>query len=104
MRVSTATERNSRLTFRVSTLEKKAIEIIAQKIGLSVSDFLRHAALQKRSQSQLSKNELKVYLLLVELRDDIESIKHLIKRGEDFPQKLQKLISQIDLQLKKFIS
>lgn len=104
MRPKSSSHRNSRLVFRVYALEKKAIELAADKSGLSVSDYVRRCCLGKTIQSRLGKEEIELYRLLVEYRNNFSRISNLIKEREDFTGDLKHVISSIDQHLKKFVS
>lgn len=104
MRPKSSSHRDSRLVFRVYAIEKKVIEIAAGKSGLGVSDYIRRSCLGKTIQARLSQEELDLYRLLVEYRNNFSRISNLIKEREDFTSDLKGLINNIDLHLKKFIS
>lgn len=103
MRPKSSSHRNSRLVFRVYSLEKKAIELAADKSGLSVSDYARRCCLEKTIQARLSQQEIQLYTLLVEYRNNFSRISNLIKERADFTDELKQVISNIDLHLKNFI-
>jgi hypothetical protein len=103
MRPKSSSHRNARLVFRVYSLEKKAIELAAAKSGLSVSDYVRRCCLGKTLHSRLDKEELDLYRLLIEYRNNFSRISNLIKERQDFSSTLKEVISSIDQHLKKFI-
>jgi uncharacterized protein (DUF1778 family) len=103
MRPKSSSHRNSRLVFRVYALEKRAIEVAAKKSGLSVSDYARRCCLEKSIQARLSQEEIELYRLLVEYRNNFSRISNLLKERGDFTAELKQVISNIDLHLKKFI-
>ena len=102
MRPKSAALRNSRLVFRVYSLEKKAIELAAEKSGLAVSDYARQCCLGQPIHARSSQEELDLYRLLVEYRNNFSRISNLIKEREDITIELKQVISNIDKQLKKF--
>jgi hypothetical protein len=102
MRPKSPSHRNARLVFRLYSLEKKAIELAAEKTGLSLSDYIRRCCLEKTIHPRLSKEELDLYRLLVEYRNNFSRISNLIKEREDFTAALREVISSIDEHLKKF--
>jgi uncharacterized protein (DUF1778 family) len=53
MRPKSTAHRNARLVFRVYHLEKKAIELAAEKSGLAVSDYLRRCSLEQPIHARL---------------------------------------------------
>jgi hypothetical protein len=103
MRPKSSSHRNSRLVFRVYALEKKAIELTAKKSGLTVSDYARRCCLEKSIQARLSQEEIELYRLLVEYRNNFSRIGNLVKERQDFTNELKHVINSIDLHLKKFI-
>lgn len=104
MRPKSSSHRNARLVFRVYALEKKAIELAASKSGLSLSDYVRRCCLGKTIQSRLSEEEVKIYQILVEYRNNFSRIGNLIKERQDFTSDLKNVIGSIDQHLKNFIS
>jgi hypothetical protein len=102
MRPKSSSLRNTRLVFRVYSLEKKAIELAAHKTGMKVSDYMRQCCLNKTIHARLSQEETDLYRLLVEYRNNFSRISNLIKEREDFTRDLKHVISSIDEHLKKF--
>ena len=102
MRPKSPAPRNERLAFRVYGLEKKAIELAADKSGLCVSDYIRRACLGKTLKPCLTEEELALYRLLIEYRNNFSRISNLMKERKDFTQELQRLINNLDTHLKKF--
>ncbi|XWN34665.1 MAG: hypothetical protein ROO73_03540 [Roseivirga sp.] len=80
MPYQTQPQRNTRLFCRLHHLEKKVIELSARKAGLSVSDYIRGAAIATTTQPACSQHERELYHLLVEYRN---SFKHLITLAEE---------------------
>ena len=104
MRPKSPCPRSSRLVFRVYSLEKKAIELSASKSGLQVSDYLCRSALGQPLPARLSAEELQLYTLLVEYRNNFARISNLIKERQDLTAALKEVIEAIEDQLKKFSS
>ncbi|MEM7055783.1 MAG: hypothetical protein AAF392_02785 [Bacteroidota bacterium] len=102
MRPKSSASRNERLTFRVYSLEKKAIELAADKSALRVSDYIRRACLGKTLKPRLTEEELALYRLLIEYRNNFSRISNLMKERHDFTKELQRLINNLDTHLKKF--
>lgn len=102
MRKKSAANRDSRLVMRVYYLEKRAIELAAQKSGLTFSEYLRRAALNQPLYYRLTKDELRLYELLVEYRRNFSRISNLIRVHKDFTPDLEEVINAIDQQLQKF--
>ena len=102
MRPKSSSHRNARLVFRLYALEKKAIELAADKSGLSLSDYIRQCCLNKTIHTRLSQEEIDLYRLLVEYRNNFSRISNLFKERKDFSSDLKQVISSIDQHLKKF--
>jgi hypothetical protein len=102
MRPKSPASRTTRLHFRVYTLEKKAIELSASKSGLNLSDYIRRCCLGKEIHSKFSEEELSLYRLLVEYRNNFSRISNLIKERKDFSASLKQLVDNIDQHLNKF--
>jgi len=102
MRPKSIAHRNARLVFRVYHLEKKAIELAADKSGLAVSDYIRRCSLGQTIRARLSAEEADLYRLLVEYRNNFTRISNLLKEREDITSELKEVIKNIDKNLKKF--
>jgi hypothetical protein len=102
MRPKSAAHRTSRLVFRVYSLEKKAIELAAEKSGLSMSDYIRRCCLGQTVRHRLNQEEFDIYRLLVEYRNNFSRIRNLVKGREDITNELKNVIQTIDEHLKKF--
>ena len=94
--------RNQRIVFRVYSLEKKAIELAAQKSGLSVSDYARRVCLSQEIKTRLTDQEISFYKMLIEYRNNFSRISNLIKQNQDFTRELKSLIDRIDQHLQRF--
>jgi len=104
MRPKSLAHRNARLVFRVYHLEKKAIELAAEKSGLGVSDYIRRCSLGQTIRARLSSEEVDLYRLLIEYRNNFSRISNLLKEREDITSELKEIIKDIDQHLKKFIA
>ena len=102
MRPRSSCHRKVRLSVRVYSLEKSAIELAASHSGLVLSDYVRQCCLGKEIKERFSEEELGLYHLLVEYRNNFSRISNLIKEKQDFSSPLKELIDQLDKQLKKF--
>lgn len=102
MRPKQLVHRDCRLTIRLFSLEKQAILLSASRSGLSVSDYLRKVGLGETIKPRLTAEELSLYQLLVDYRNNFSRISNLISNREDFSQALACLISSIDHHLRKF--
>ena len=94
--------RNQRIVFRVYSLEKKAIELAAQKSGLSVSDYARRVCLSQELKTRLTDEEVSIYKMLIEYRNNFARISNLVRHHQDFTQALKSLIDRIDQHLQRF--
>jgi hypothetical protein len=90
---------------RVSALEKKALAIMADQAGLSVSDYVRRAAFNQQMNVRFSPEELTLYKQLHNFRNNFAAITNLLK-GKQGPTALiaeiQTLKEQMEAHLKKF--
>ena len=103
MRPPSSSHRNHRIVFQVYPLEKKAIELSAEKSGLSLSDYVRKSCLGREIQPRMDGEELKLYRLLIEYRNNFSRIANLLKERKDFEKELRQVIGSIDAHLKKMI-
>lgn len=74
--------RNYIIKFRVSKIEKKIIERKARLAGLSVSEFLRRIALDKKIKSRLTDEEIDCYKTLTKYANNFRSISNFFKLGD----------------------
>lgn len=99
--------RSEYISFRVSPLEKKAIELSAEETNLSTSSFARKAALNMKVTLRFSTEEFKVYKDLQLYHRNFKLIGNLI-RGKDFNKKeriseeLNEVLALIKKHLKRF--
>ena len=103
MRPPSLVHRHERVVFRVYSLEKKAIALAAAKSGLSVSDYIRRTCLGKSLKARLTEEEISIYKLLIEYRNNFSRISNLVKANKDLTSELHQLIHSLDSHLKKFI-
>lgn len=96
-------KRNSLIPVRVTPLEKKVIQITAQKTGLTVSDFIRSAAMNKTVRIRFSDEELEAYKTLQEYHKHFARISNLMKsRDPQLNTEIEKTQKLIYEHLKKF--
>lgn len=93
--------KKQRIEFRVSSLEKAIISKKSEHSGLSVSDYCRRSALQQNISYKLTTEEIEIYKMLVQYRNNFASIGNLFKNNEPISEELKKLIHQLDEHLKK---
>ena len=84
--------------------EKQFIIRSANRAGLSLSDYIRKASLHQTITSKLTSEELAVYKLLVEYRNNFARISNLVKEKKDFTQALEEVIGLLKEQFKKLKS
>ena len=94
--------KKQRIEFRVSSLEKAIISKKSEHSGLSISDYCRRSALQQNISYKLTTEEIEIYKMLVQYRNNFASIGNLFKNNEPISVELKKLIHQLDEHLKKF--
>lgn len=90
---------------RVSALEKKALGLMAEKAGLSVSDYVRRAAFNQQMNVRFSPEELALYKQLHQFRNNFAAIANLIKAKSGTATliaEIQTLKEQMEAHLKKF--
>ncbi len=85
--------RSKYISFRVSPLEKKAIELSAEETNLSTSSFARRAALNMKVTLKFTPEELEVYKDLQLYHRNFKLIGNLI-RGNDFNKK-EKIVDEL---------
>lgn len=97
-------KRSNRIVARVSPLEKKVVQLSAEKCGLTESDYLRKSALHQKIKLRLSEEELEVLKTLTDYRSNFQRLANLINKRSDMQevrQELNQTIKSIDEQLKK---
>jgi uncharacterized protein (DUF1778 family) len=96
-------KRSTEIRFRVTPLEKKVIQITADKTGLTVSDFIRSAAMNKTVRVRFSDEELEAYKTLQEYHKHFSRISNLMKnRDPQLNEEIEKTQKLIFEHLKKF--
>lgn len=87
--------RTEYISFRVSALEKKVIELSAKEANLSTSNFTRRAAMNMKVTLRFSPEELKAYNDLHKYHVNFTYISNLIKSSD--VNKKEKLIKEIEV-------
>lgn len=96
-------KRSSLIPVRVTPLEKKIIQITAGKTGLTVSDFVRSAAMNKTVRLRFTDEELEAYKTLQEYHKHFSRISNLMKsRDPQLNAEIEKTQQLIYEHLKKF--
>lgn len=97
-------KRNQRIEIRVSYLERSAIELNAEKAGLSVSEYVRDCSLHRVIQARRTSEELQAYQNLSNFKTNFSRISNLLVVKEetllkaeihDLVQKLDKALNDI---------
>jgi len=70
------------IKFRVTGLEKLAIENRAKNTGLSISDFCRNSALGIKIKSKFTEEELEIYNSLTIFHKNFTALSNLFKRKD----------------------
>jgi len=99
--------RDTEVRIRFTALEKKSLELIAQKTGLSVSAYLRRAAFNQSVQLRFTAEELALYKELHQFRNGLAVIGNLVKmhKGSDeLLAAITQLKNQLASHLQKFES
>ena len=90
------------IIIRCTAFEKKAIEIKAKNVGLTVSEYCRRTALNRALPKVLTAEELEPYLMLKKYQTDFARIANLFKKQDpNFYTEVRELTQQIDQELKK---
>lgn len=93
--------RKERIEFRSSPLEKAIIIKKSAHSGLSISDYCRRSALGQNISYKLTAEEIEIYKMLVEYRNNFASIANLFRSNQPISEEIKKLIGQLDEHLKK---
>lgn len=99
-------KRINEIKFRVTPLEKKVIQLIAEKTGLSVSDLVRKSTMNITIHRKFTPEELKAYENLHSFYHNFGRISNLIKASKEVrPELLEEIKDTQSLiynHLKKF--
>lgn len=87
--------RDEYISFRVTPLEKKVIENIAETAGLQVSDFVRKAAMNKDVRIRFSEEELSIYKDLHAYHENFRRISNLVKSSQNVSPDLKREIKEV---------
>lgn len=74
--------REHKIEFRVTLTESLLIKNKAEKIGCSISEYLRSTALGYSLSYKLTQDEIEVYKLLNKFADNFRRIGNLFKLGD----------------------
>jgi hypothetical protein len=93
----------TKIEFRTSLYEKKLIKIRAKNSGLTVSEFCRRSALDKKITQRLTDDQVELYKILAKYHTNFISIGNMFrKRNPELTKKVYELANEIKEQLKKF--
>ena len=87
--------RNKEIKCRVTPLEKKAIELSADEAGLSLSDFVRKCAMNKKVRLRFTPEEMETYAMLHKYHDNFRRISNLIKNNPHVTEELTKEVKEV---------
>ena len=99
--------RDKTIPVRLSALEKEALELMAEKVGLSVSEYLRRSAFNQPVSVRFSAEELTLYKELHHFRSGLASIANLVRMHKGSAELLAavtQLKDQLATHLQKFES
>lgn len=102
MRPKKPSKRTASINVRYFPIERRLVELYAKRSGLSMSSFVRLSSLRKEIKYRFTKEEVELYRMLVEYRNNFRRISSLIKLKESFLEELESVIKEIDRHLKKF--
>lgn len=97
--------RDKTVPVRLSGLEKEALTIMAEKVGLTVSEYLRRSAFNQSVHLRFSEAELTLYKDLHQFRNQFAWISSLVKRNSGSAELLQgitQLKEAMEAHLQKF--
>ncbi|WP_417886691.1 mobilization protein MbpA [Zunongwangia sp.] len=93
----------TKIEFRTTKYQKKLIAIRAKKCGLSVSEFCRRSALDKKITERLSDEQIEIYKMLIRYNLNFTRISNMFKkRNPALSKEVEKLTIQIKNELQKF--
>ncbi len=97
--------RDIEVRIRFTSLEKKALELMAEKVGLSVSEYMRRAAFNREVKLRFTAQELILYKELHLFRNHFAAIANLVKSKGGSAELIKAIIQlkeQMETHLKKF--
>lgn len=99
------TKKSQRIEIRVSYLERSAIELNAEKAGLSVSEYVRDCSLHRVIQARRTSQELQAYQNLSNFRTNFARISNLLVVQDEtlLKSEIHDLVQKIDQALNDII-
>ncbi|WP_282055435.1 mobilization protein MbpA [Maribacter luteus] len=89
--------------FRCTTYEKKLLIAKAKLCGLSLSEFLRRAAMEQTTVERLSDEEIEIYQMLAKYHNNFKSIGNMFrKKSPKLTEMVYETAKQIKEHLKRF--
>lgn len=79
-----ANKQTKQILIRISSFEKKLLQAKAEESGISVSEFLRAAALSKQIKPPPTSEQMEAYMLLNNLLFNFSRISNAFKK-KDYP-------------------
>jgi hypothetical protein len=95
--------RKHEIKFRCTLLEKKAIEKQAENAGLKTAEYCRTAAFKQKISYKLTAEEIEVYKMLAEYRNNFRHIGNLFREKSDIKEEVKTLVKLLDEHLKKLV-
>lgn len=96
-------KREHEIKFRCTALEKKTVEKKAQHSGLNVAEFVRNSALDQPISYKLTADEIEIYKMLTQYRNNFKHIGNLFREKSDIKNEVLELVAEIDRHIKKFL-
>ncbi|TMU55763.1 hypothetical protein FGG15_10165 [Flagellimonas algicola] len=89
--------------FRCTKYEKKLLLAKARLCGLSLSEFLRRAAMEQATVERLSDEEIEIYQMLAKYHNNFKSIGNMFrKKSPKLTEMVYETAKQIKEHLKRF--
>ena len=95
--------KNQLVKFRCSTYEKKLLTAKAKLCGLSLSEFLRRAAMEQATVERLTDEEIELYKMLAKYHNNFKSIGNMFRgKNDNLTKMVYDTAKEIKKHLKKF--
>ncbi|WP_339628843.1 mobilization protein MbpA [uncultured Maribacter sp.] len=91
------------IKFRCSIYEKKLLRKRAERAGLSLSEYCRSTAFDRRIVERLTEEQMECYKTLITYKTNFTRIGNMFKRhNPKLAEEVQKLASEIRIHLQNF--
>lgn len=91
------------IKFRCTSLEKKLLKNRAKRCGLTISEYFRRIAFDRKITERLTEDEITIYRTLVKFHNNFKAIGNMYrKRNPHLTEKVYWLADEIREHLKKF--